>query len=402
MASRKLEALFLTAFLALNVLGTLASVAQANFSPLPPAPKNVYIHADGTIEPYDAPFIQVGNDYVMTKNLTYCALVIERGNITLDGAGHILWNEYWTGSGINVTNLANVTVKNLNIEGFAYGIYAENVTDLALAGNIIALCNAGIFIHVSTGSMVDGSLLRDTNSGIQLNNSTGALVTKNIIEASVSPGWGKSGFTLSYSSGNLLTKNAIVNITMSPGFQLWNASGNHIYENNLSGGLLDMYIDPNIRAVYPDLKPSVNTWDNGTAGNYWGPYNDTDADHNGINDRPYGLNEYNADYYPLNSPVEVAIPTLTEQAPPTSPTPNSGHTPIPTASLPPTTATPSPTPSASSTPTAAATPTPTLTPSPEPQPPSSDFLLFGGIVTALAAVVAIIASVVSLHKKGLC
>lgn len=44
---------------------------------------------------------------------------------------------------------------------------------------------------------------------------------------------------------------------------------------------------------------SVNPWDNGLEGNYWGDYLDTDANHNGIGDVPYPIGERSQDNYPL-------------------------------------------------------------------------------------------------------
>ncbi|UCD92354.1 MAG: PKD domain-containing protein, partial [Methanobacteriota archaeon] len=50
-------------------------------------------------------------------------------------------------------------------------------------------------------------------------------------------------------------------------------------------------------------------WDNGSAGNYWGDYNGTDSDGDGIGDTPYYIMPKNFDYYPLINPV-MGCPSL--------------------------------------------------------------------------------------------
>jgi hypothetical protein len=66
-----------------------------------------------------------------------------------------------------------------------------------------------------------------------------------------------------------------------------------------------------------------NVWDNGEEGNFWGDYNGTDDNRDGIGDTPYVINDDNIDYYPLMVPYENDNANLLD------PTPN----PTPTAEL---------------------------------------------------------------------
>ncbi|MEM4704001.1 MAG: NosD domain-containing protein [Candidatus Bathyarchaeia archaeon] len=88
----------------------------------------VVIKPDGSIEPPTAPIVSSDNvTYTFTGNLNN-TLFIQKDNIVVDGAGYaILGNK--TGAGVDLTNRRNVTVKNLEIREFSYGIYLENATN---------------------------------------------------------------------------------------------------------------------------------------------------------------------------------------------------------------------------------------------------------------------------------
>jgi hypothetical protein len=57
---------------------------------------------------------------------------------------------------------------------------------------------------------------------------------------------------------------------------------------------------------FPPPPPSVNSWDNGTEGNYWSDYTGIDSDGDGIGDTVYKLYVNNEDRFPLMQPVTIA------------------------------------------------------------------------------------------------
>lgn len=86
----------------------------------------VYIRADGSVDPQDAPLQKNGNIYMLVGNISSSAdaVVIEKDNIVIDGAGFALCgNRAYESSGVNLTGGTNVTIKNILIDGFYYGIY---------------------------------------------------------------------------------------------------------------------------------------------------------------------------------------------------------------------------------------------------------------------------------------
>jgi hypothetical protein len=86
----------------------------------------VYIMADGSVNPSSAPIRRDGDTYTLSDDMAFMGdtngIVIERENITVDGAGFRLQGAgiWGTSSGIYLAGRSNVTIKNLEIEAFEY------------------------------------------------------------------------------------------------------------------------------------------------------------------------------------------------------------------------------------------------------------------------------------------
>jgi parallel beta-helix repeat protein len=100
------------------------------------------------------------------------------------------------------------------------------------------------------------------------------------------------GIEMMYCNGNTINENNISLNTIS-GLYVLNSSGNAIYHNNFIG---------NVQNAYDN---GVNTWDDGTKGNYWNDYKEKYPDAQkvcckGIWDTPYDIPDgENKDGYPL-------------------------------------------------------------------------------------------------------
>jgi len=84
----------------------------------------VYIRADGSIDPADAPIITYDNvTYTLTDNIRSSAdgIVVERDNIVIDGDGYTLQGA-GSGKGVDLSGRTNVTVWNTQIKNFDDGI----------------------------------------------------------------------------------------------------------------------------------------------------------------------------------------------------------------------------------------------------------------------------------------
>lgn len=247
----------------------------------------VYIRADGSIDPSDAPIITYDNvTYTLTDNITSPGgdgIVVERDNIIIDGKGFTIegWRVY-PPKGIYLSNRVNVTIQDTRIEGFCYGIYLD---------------------YSSNNSIVRNNMTKSLYNGITLWDSSNynSIVGNNITAIDY------DGVYIADSSNNIICRNRIANNWY--GVYLWgNSSNNIIYHNN--------FIDtgPSIGSL-----GYVNAWDNGypAGGNFWSNYAGVDeksgsyqnqSGSDGIGDTPHfpvPSNMEDSDNYPLMGPINI-------------------------------------------------------------------------------------------------
>ena len=145
----------LVIFLLLNLLFMFFYSAQPVRSL---TPGTIYILPDGTIEGTDK-IQKNGNTYVFTENITVAIInqtieipniVIQRDNIVVDGQGFALLGPGPNlVDGITISNGHNITIRNLLIEDFRYGVFLnESCTNNTISEN--ALINNSIELWKSS------------------------------------------------------------------------------------------------------------------------------------------------------------------------------------------------------------------------------------------------------------
>jgi len=241
----------------------------------------IYIRADGTVDPPEAPIHRNGDLYTLTDNITSTTdgIIIEKDNITIDGNGHTVQGGV-VGNAFYLYGASNVTIRNTRTRGFNYGIYLESTSGNIIHGNDIA---------------------ESTYDGISLYDAVDNIMSFNRIEDN---GWSSIG--LYYSSGNSVTGNYIAGNYF--GINLLGSELNSIFHNTLIGNTNHASSD--------DL---ANSWDNGypSGGDYWSGYTGIDVysgpDQNqpgsdGIGDTPYNCTGNSQDRYPLMQPwINLAV-----------------------------------------------------------------------------------------------
>ena len=182
----------------------------------------VYIRADGSIDPPDAPITTLDNvTYTLTDNITSSedGIVVERDNIILDGAGcSIMGTSEPLYKGIYLSNRVNVTIQNVNIQNFDYGIRLDYSSNNSMIGNNITANFQGIFLTYSYNNSVIENNLVNNSYGICLADSTCNSISRNDIANS-----NQGDILLYYSSNNSITEN--------------NLSANYVYFGVYGGGV---------------------------------------------------------------------------------------------------------------------------------------------------------------------
>ena len=182
----KRTALALTIILALIILivaGTkLVNVASANFFP-EPTPQGIRIESAGSVNGTDK-IQRNGNVYILTGNI-YETIVILRDNIIIDGAGFTLQGQ-GNFTGIFLQDRINVTIKNMEIRNFHYGIkltwknLETGSRDNTIIGNKITGNTVGILLNLFTkNNFVYENSVTNNTYGIQIVHSPNSVLKNN-------------------------------------------------------------------------------------------------------------------------------------------------------------------------------------------------------------------------------
>ena len=182
-----------------------------NIKPVKAESGTIYIKADGSIDPPTAPIQRDGGIYTFTNNI-YDSIVVQRSNITIDGAGYLLQG-LGSGIGFYIFNVTHVTIKNTSIKRFgyginlycssnnnitqnnvannSYGIYLDGTTlgwgpkfavySNTLAGNIVANNSYGIYISESRDNVLFGNVVINNSYGLLFSGSPRNTLRNNIM-----------------------------------------------------------------------------------------------------------------------------------------------------------------------------------------------------------------------------
>jgi parallel beta-helix repeat protein len=332
--------------------------------------ETVHINRDGNVVPSSAPISNPDNvTYTFTGNISYPSyygVVIERSNIVVDGNSYTMQGNQ-SGTGIGVTTIANVTIKNTNVESFQTGISIGGSSDnnTISGNNATANSDYGIYLGAASNNFVTGNNVAANGYGIYLLGSYHNVITGNNATAN-----SNGGISLSPADNNIISANSASG--NAHGIELWASSNNAVSQNNVTANNYGIYVNLlySRRSIFPSSKNTIvannvqnnkvaldfggtsnntvyhnsfignsfqvgidatsldNTWNYAypSGGNFWSNYNGTDvhcgpyqneSGSDGIGDTPCvidALYTSNIDHYPLTNPwtsPDIAATNLT-------------------------------------------------------------------------------------------
>ena len=164
----------------------------------------IYIKADGSIDPSTANITTLNNViYTFTDNIND-SIVVERSNIIIDGGGHVLQGS-GSGKGFKICNISNVTIKNLSVKGFGYGVYFNSTSFNSIFGNNISSNNYGVWLEFSFNNIISGNnMTNNERLGIRLYHCFDNVLSENNISNNM-----YQGVQLHLSSNTTLLGNAM-------------------------------------------------------------------------------------------------------------------------------------------------------------------------------------------------
>jgi parallel beta-helix repeat protein len=241
------------------------------------AEETIYIRADGTVEGTDK-IQRDGDVYTLISDISG-SIVVERDNVVLNGAGYRLQGD-GNENGITLSEVNNITVKNLKLSSFNIGIVVMGSDNNTILENTITDNFRGLDLTASTSNTVSGNYIANNTDGIALENVYNSIV-ENTITNNSDIGIFLNGAGYNNIIGNNITDN-------NRGIVVSICYDNVIYHNNFVNNTNDV-----------ETNDSNDIWDNAEEGNYWDNYTGLDSDGDGIGDTPYVIDDNTQDNYPL-------------------------------------------------------------------------------------------------------
>ena len=170
------------------------------------ASDTIYIRANGLVEGTDKIASADNFTYTFTDNIND-SIYIERSNIILDGAG---FNLTGTGSsGVYSANRKNITIRNINMIGFTYGVFLNNSTYCNIVRNKMEnITSSALYVYMDSkfNNISENNIISDGN-GIYIRESSNCTMSNNNITCERADN--KFGIYLYYSSNNTMSANII-------------------------------------------------------------------------------------------------------------------------------------------------------------------------------------------------
>jgi len=254
----------------------------------------IYILGDGSLNPLTAPLIRDG---ALSENFVG-SIIVWTDNIVIDGNGFTLQGS-GQGTGFDLNEAHNITIQNMVIKKFSTAFYIRKSSFITIRNNTITE-NGGFntpIVHetsfMTSNNTISHNIIKN-NTGVAVvlsgtyGNVSGNLITNNL----------GSGIRLNGINATVF-ENTIVNNTYAVSIS---ETGNTLFLNNFVN---------NTNLLYEFGQQLTATWTNGTHGNYWGNYDGTDGNGDGIGDTPFVIDENNLDTLPLVETVNVvSIPEI--------------------------------------------------------------------------------------------
>jgi len=263
-----------TLALYLIIMGTLFAVAF-NVRDVK-AENTIIIWSDGHVSPSGSPILQDGNFYTLTRDYNG-SISVSRDNAVVDGAGHTLLGSspggnLFSGTGIDVEDTTNTTVKNFVIRKFESGVDVWQQ------------------FGASSSNCVFNSNLTDNKYGVHILRSNNNEVRNNSISNN------QVGIYIMWATNEHIFDNTITGSIIGIQFNL--GGGNFVYHNNMLSN----------SQQFSEVIATSNTLDLGypLGGNYYGSGNDycsgasqNESGSDGICDHPFVITANETDHYPL-------------------------------------------------------------------------------------------------------
>ena len=209
---------------------------------------------------------------------------------------------FTSGFGVNFNYPFEVTLtlSRFSENSILYGKYGNFPVTFNGKYNIITnnkISGAGVYI-VCTPCFLSGNEISNSLDFVTIISSN-STITRNTIDR-VDYGFGNEG------SNNIIFANQITNcgkVYADPSKVFWPKA---TFPGNESGIIFGNNFINNFRNLECSKMPKIDSFDNGTLGNYWSDYAGADANADGVGDTPYIIDANRTDFHPSIVAFDIA------------------------------------------------------------------------------------------------
>jgi parallel beta-helix repeat protein len=153
----------------------LQDLASPHLVMIQPYPSTIFLNNSGWSQAGIGTWDPATKTGTLTTDVAE-TIQIDDSGITLDGHGHVSATTTLTRGVFVKGNVTGVTVRNLTIAGYTYGIdMGNNCSALTLSGNWISSCTKGISVFKCDHSIITGNTVSSCSTGIDIQTDRNAI-----------------------------------------------------------------------------------------------------------------------------------------------------------------------------------------------------------------------------------
>jgi parallel beta-helix repeat protein len=175
----KIAALVLVALCVASLILLAVPSGKAQLPWRADLPASVHILSDGSVDPPGANVSRVGDVYTLTGDVGVI-IIVDKDNVTVDGAGHTLWGNF--SGGVRLNSRIGVTVKNLVVKEAGYAFDLSRAADCTIVGNTVANCSKGFVFFIAWRNNVTGNMIMNVGEAFNFFGAEEASSRFNVIE----------------------------------------------------------------------------------------------------------------------------------------------------------------------------------------------------------------------------
>jgi parallel beta-helix repeat protein len=224
------KSLIIKVIIAVLLIGASRFAFDVQLAKSPDGIEYIYIKPDGSIDP-PTPFITTSDNvtYHVAGDIANKSIIVQRSDMVIEGHNHVIDGNWNLLTGINLTDVKNVTLDHAKLTQFTYAMLLNKSNDCRILYNTVWDNWAGVWIESSLRGVINfNNCSYNNNCGIKLYSGGNHELAQNTVCSNL-----YAGISVWYSvNNNFIHNNASSNLSF--GIQLYSSGGGSGLINNVA------------------------------------------------------------------------------------------------------------------------------------------------------------------------